>query len=64
MYDLGKDFNYPQNAYPNQIIPSDIKNYLSLNGDGHPIKTWLIPNDNFPKQDEWEADDYLLLPRI
>lgn len=59
------DVPFSQNAYPSSGIPSNIRNYFSLASDGKPLKTFFNPHEiGNPEDEEWESDDYVLLPSL
>ncbi|XP_017772302.1 PREDICTED: A disintegrin and metalloproteinase with thrombospondin motifs 6-like [Nicrophorus vespilloides] len=62
---LGDDIPIPQNAHPSDLISGSLLKYLSLGPDGKPLQTTLRPGDtDMPKDEDWETNDYLLLPHI
>lgn len=60
------DVSFSQNAYPSSEISPNIRNYFSLASDGKPLKTFFKPHEiiDNPKDEEWESDDYVLLPNL
>ena len=61
--DTLEDFPFSQNAGPLSAIPPAIKSYFSLSPDGKPLKTVLRPHEtNSPKEEDWETDDYVIIP--
>lgn len=61
---LGEDIPFSQNAWPVHVIPPGVQSYLSLHPDGKPMKTSLKPDGHVPKDEDWETDDYVLLPKL
>ncbi|KAG5886065.1 hypothetical protein JTB14_009513 [Gonioctena quinquepunctata] len=60
-----EDPSFLQNARTSPTIPQDIKDYLSVDSNGRPIKTTLSENDSkLPQDDDWETNDYVVLPEL
>lgn len=60
---MGEDIPIPQNAYPSQMVPPELRSYLSLGPDGKPLQTSLKPNQvKPPNEEDWETRDYVELP--
>ncbi|CAH1116620.1 unnamed protein product [Phaedon cochleariae] len=62
--DILEDFSFLQNARPSLDIPQDIRDYLSLDQNGKPIKTTLSEIDPKPKDEDWETNDYVEVPGL
>ncbi|XP_057670635.1 A disintegrin and metalloproteinase with thrombospondin motifs adt-2-like [Diorhabda carinulata] len=58
------DLSFLQNARPHQDIPQHIKDYLSVDSFGRPIKKTLSENDDIPREEEWEIHDYIEIPEL
>ncbi|KRT81540.1 Peptidase, partial [Oryctes borbonicus] len=56
------DFDFPQNALPDGVVPSDLKPFLSLGSNGKPLQTDSDFHVHLPKEEDWETKDYILLP--
>ncbi|CAG9829104.1 unnamed protein product [Diabrotica balteata] len=60
-----EDLSFLQNARPHAHVSQDIKDYLSVDSYGRPIKTTLSEGDDIPPQDEeWESHDYIEIPGL
>ncbi|XP_050498393.1 A disintegrin and metalloproteinase with thrombospondin motifs adt-1-like isoform X2 [Diabrotica virgifera virgifera] len=60
-----EDLSFLQNARPHAHVSQDIKDYLSVDSYGRPIKTTLSEGDDIPPPDEeWESHDYIEIPGL
>ncbi|CAH1114535.1 unnamed protein product, partial [Psylliodes chrysocephalus] len=59
---LIEDLSFLQNARPWYYIPQDIKDYLSVDSSGRPLKTTLSENGAAPPDEEWDDHDYIEIP--
>ncbi|CAG9859468.1 unnamed protein product [Phyllotreta striolata] len=61
-HQLGEDLQFLQNADPWYFIPQDIKDYLSVDSNGKPIKTTFPENGASPRGENWDDNDYIEIP--
>lgn len=61
---MSTNMDIPQNAIPNNVVPPEFKSFLSLGSDGKPLKIDSDFRISLPKNEDWETDDYVLLPNI
>lgn len=62
MFGLGNDVPFSQNAHPNDVVPPEMKGYLSLDSNGKPLMTSL--GSTKIKSQDWESNDYIEIPEL
>ncbi|KAL3288422.1 hypothetical protein HHI36_002868, partial [Cryptolaemus montrouzieri] len=62
IFSLGDDVPFSQNAHPHEIVPPEIKTYLSVDSMGKPLMTNL--GSTQLKNQDWETNDYIEIPEL